>query len=134
MDAGGKKTNDALDALDGLVAPWYALRDSAVADVVRVFVAGMRTVLPRHDVQGLLRTRGRCAQKGQVARVPEIVICVVVLERAGRGLVVQWRWRRDMHIGEGVGLAWGGRRKGDMGWWWRNCMERGIEWVVVNRW
>jgi hypothetical protein len=61
----------------------------------------------------LVRARTVCAE-GQVARIPGdgIVICIVVLERVGRELVVQRRWRGGMHIAEGIGLAWG-RRGGE---------------------
>jgi hypothetical protein len=107
------KSKHSLDALDGLAMPWYALRDGAVVDLVHIVVT--RTmVLPRHGVHGLLRGRGRCAQKGRspASPGPGIVICIVVLERVGWELVVQRRWRGGMHIAEGVGLAWG-RRSGE---------------------
>ena len=52
-----------------------------------------------------MQARGRGAQYGQVAHVPEIMIRVTILERVSGGLIVQRRWRRDVKIGYAEGLA-----------------------------
>jgi hypothetical protein len=91
-----------------------ALRNATIADVVVHVVIRRRTVLTRHDhSEGLLGTRGRGTQKGQVTRVAEVVVRIVIwLVQGSRGLIAWWR-RWDVEIGNAEGLA---RCEGDKRW------------------
>jgi hypothetical protein len=67
---------DVLDTFQSLVSAGDTLRNATVADVVGHVLIWSRTVLAWHN-EGLLGTRGRGTQKGQITCIAEAVIRII---------------------------------------------------------